>query len=156
MQHFEPALHYLHGEKLSSQDGKWTEKVRDMRPISVLQEFGKIASKILATRVGDRILANPSALNSAQRAFLKDGCIQQCINTALNVFEDFKDKKEKGKQLFVVSYDQEKAYDSVQAYTIKASLERFNMQRITLSDRRFNLEVFSKSMKRFKTACCLV
>src|ERR1700712_4044770 len=53
--------------------------------------------------------------------------IQQCINTALNVFEDFKDKKEKGKQLFVISYDQEKAYDSVQAYTIKASLERFNM-----------------------------
>ena len=42
------------------------------------------------------------------------------VNTALNVFEDFKDKKEKGKQLFVVSYDQEKAYDSVQAYTIKA------------------------------------
>src|SRR5271163_3703458 len=31
------------------------------------------------------------------------------------------------KQSFVISYDQEKAYDSVQAYTIKASLERFNM-----------------------------
>ena len=58
------------------EDGKWTEKVGDMRPISVLQEFGKIASKILATRVGDRILATPSVLNSAQRAFLKDGCIQ--------------------------------------------------------------------------------
>jgi len=81
------------------EDGKWTDKVRDMRPISVLQEFGKMASKILATRIGDRILATPSVLNSAQRAFLKDGCIQQCINTALNVFEDFKDKKTKGKQL---------------------------------------------------------
>ena len=86
-----------------------------------------MASKILATRIGDRILANPSVLNSAQRAFLKDGCIQQCINTALNVFEDFKDKKTKAKQLFTISYDQEKAYDSVQAYTIRASLERFNM-----------------------------
>ena len=32
------------------EDGSWTEKVRDMRPISVLQEFGKIASKILAER----------------------------------------------------------------------------------------------------------
>jgi hypothetical protein len=30
--------------------------VRDMRPISVLQEFGKMASKILATRIGDKIL----------------------------------------------------------------------------------------------------
>jgi hypothetical protein len=28
------------------EDGSWTDKVRDMRPISVLQEFGKIASKI--------------------------------------------------------------------------------------------------------------
>jgi hypothetical protein len=41
------------------EDGKWTDKVRDMRPISVLQEFGKMASKILATRIGDRILATP-------------------------------------------------------------------------------------------------
>jgi hypothetical protein len=90
------------------EDGQWTEKVREMRPISVLQEFGKIASKILATRIGDRVLETPSVLNSAQRAFLKDGCIQQCINTALNVFEDFKDKKTKDKRLFVISYDQEK------------------------------------------------
>jgi len=108
------------------EDGSWTDKVKDMRPISVLQEFGKIAAKILAERWGKILLEHPQILNSAQRAFLKDSCMQQCISTALNIFEDFQDRKDK-KELYVVSYDQEKAYDSVQAYTIKASLERFNM-----------------------------
>ena len=52
--------------------------------------------------------------------------VQQCITTALNIFEDFQERKD-DKELYVVSYDQEKAYDSVQTYTIRASLERFNM-----------------------------
>ena len=101
------------------EDGSWTDKVKDMRPISVLQEFGKIAAKILAERWGKVLLEHPQILNSAQRAFLKDGCVQQCVSTALNIFEDFQDRKD-NKELYVVSYDQEKAYDSVQAFTIKA------------------------------------
>ena len=109
------------------EDGSWTDRVRDMRPISVLQEFGKIASKILAERWGQILLANPKIMNSAQRAFLKDGCTLQCINIALKNVEDAFENKAKEKQLYVISYDQEKAYDSVQAYTIRASLERFNM-----------------------------
>src|SRR5579872_5731919 len=51
---------------------------------------------------------------------------QQYISTALNVFEDARERKD-NKDLYVVSYDQERAYDSVQAYTIRASLDRFNM-----------------------------
>src|SRR5271156_6060695 len=108
------------------EDGSWTEKVRDMRPISVLQEFGKISAKMLAERWGKILLESPHILDSAQRAFIKDGCVQQCIATALNIFEDSFERKDK-KELYVVSYDQEKAYDSVQSYTIKSSLERFNM-----------------------------
>jgi hypothetical protein len=53
-------------------------------------------------------------------------CTSQCINIALNVFEDFKEKQKTGGRLFVLAYDQVKAYDSVQSYTIRASLERFN------------------------------
>src|ERR1044072_4269282 len=105
------------------EDGSWTDRVKDMRPISVLQEFGKIAAKILAERWGKVLLEHPQILNNAQRAFLKDGCVQQCISTALNIFEDFQERKD-DKELYVVSYDQEKAYDSVQAFT---SLERFNL-----------------------------
>ena len=103
--------------------------VKEMRPISVLQEFSKIASKILADRLGQILLKHDEILNRAQRAFLKNGCINQCINTALNVFEDFKVKQKKNPKalLFAISYDQEKAYDSVQKYTIRASQERFNL-----------------------------
>ena len=84
--------------------------MKDTRPILVLQEFGKIAAKILAERWGKILL----------------DYVQQCISTALNIFEDSQERRD-NKELYVVSYDQEKAYDSVQAYTIKASLERFNV-----------------------------
>jgi len=70
------------------EDGSWTDKVKDMRPISVLQEFGKIAAKLLAERWGNILLEHAHILNNAQRAFIKDGCVQQCISTALNVFEE--------------------------------------------------------------------
>ena len=89
------------------EDGSWTDKVKEMRPISVLQEFGKIAAKILAERWGNILLEHPQILNNAQRAFLKDGCVQQCISTALNIFEDSQERKDE-KELYVVSYDQEK------------------------------------------------
>jgi hypothetical protein len=35
------------------EDGSLTTLIGEMRPISVLQEFGKIASKILANRLGE-------------------------------------------------------------------------------------------------------
>ena len=67
-------------------DGSFTSMVAEMRPISVLQEFGKISSKILSNRLGCILLKHPEVMNKAQRAFLKDG-------VALNVLEDFKEKK---------------------------------------------------------------
>jgi len=117
-----------------------------MRPISVLQEFGKIAAKILAERWGNILLEHPQILNNAQRAFLKDGCVQQCISATLNIFEDSAERKDK--ELYVVSYDQEKAYDSVQAYTIKVSLERFNMPEKMIT---FILSGLQDAVSCFKT-----
>ena len=110
-------------------DGSYTSKVEDMRPISVMQEFAKITSKVLANRLGNTLLECPNILNRAQRAFLRNGCINQCIQTALNVFEDFRERQklDNKAQLYVVAYDQQKAYDCVQKYTIRASLERFNL-----------------------------
>ena len=66
-----------------------------MRPISVLQEFAKVASKILTERLGQILAEHPYVLNQAQRGFLKNGCINQCITTALNIFEDAKEKRKK-------------------------------------------------------------
>ena len=75
-------------------DGSFTSMVAEMRPISVLQEFGKISSKILSNRLGCILLKHPEVMNKAQRVFLKDGCTMQCINVALNV-RGFQ-RKEKG------------------------------------------------------------
>ena len=115
------------------EDGSLTNLVSEMRPISVLQEFGKISAKLLSNRLGDIFLTYPNILNSAQKAFLRDGCTSQCINTLLNILEDFKGKKKKGGTLFLLAYDLVKAYDSVQPFTIRASLERFNMPELFIS-----------------------
>ena len=121
-----------------------------MRPISVLQEFGKISSKLLAIRMGSIILQNPKVMNRAQRAFIKDGSTSQCIATALNVLEDFQRKRKRsGSQLFLLAYDQVKAYDSVQAYTIRASLERFNLPEKFICYVLSNLESATSCFKTF-------
>jgi hypothetical protein len=132
-------------------DGSFSELISEMRPISVLQEFGKIASKILSNRLGEIILKNPSIVTRAQRAFLKDGATSQCINIALNVLEDFhlKRKKNPKSQLFMLAYDQVKAYDCVQAYTIRASLERFNLPEDFIRYVLSNLENATSCFKTF-------
>ena len=75
------------------EDGSFTSHIGEMRPISVLQEFGKISAKLLSDRLGRILLEHPRLLNPAQRAFLKDGCTAQCINTLLNALEDSKRKR---------------------------------------------------------------
>ena len=89
------------------EDGSLTNTVGEMRPISVLQEFAKLASKILADRLGKILLESPTILNRAQRAFLRDGSVHQCIRTTVNIFEDFRERcRKKPGRLFVVAYDQ--------------------------------------------------
>jgi len=132
-------------------DGSLTTKISEMRPISVLQEFGKISAKLLSKRLGKILLEYPHLLNPAQRAFLKDGCTAQCTNTLLNVLEDFqlKKKKDKACSLFLLAYDQVKAYDRVQAYTIQASLERFNLPTGFISYVLSNLDEATSCFKTF-------
>ena len=132
-------------------DGSLTSLINEMRPISVLQEFGKISAKLLSNRLGKILLQQPNLLNSAQRAFLKDGCTAQCLSTLLNVIEDFQARKrtDKTASLFLLAYDQVKAYDSVQSYTIKASLERFNLPSEFISYVLSNLEEATSCFKTF-------
>ena len=66
-------------------DGTFTSLINEMRPISVLQEFGKISAKLLSNRLGEILLVHPEILNPAQRVFLRDGCTS-------HVLEDFKCK----------------------------------------------------------------
>ena len=100
----------------------------DLRPISIINEYSKLVSKLLAKRLGNCLLTK-DVLSPAQRAFIKNGSTHHCISTLINVLEDAKHKRalSPGHTLYFTSYDQAKAYDSVQFFSIKASLERFNL-----------------------------
>lgn len=132
----------------TASDGSFSRDASGMRPITVLPELGKLLQRVLAARIGTSLLLHPKTLTAAQRAFIKDGYLAQCIDVSVDVIEDWRQanrgrlppgvvkvggrRRARGgkrvcKDLFVLSYDQSKAYDSVQAYTIRASLERFNM-----------------------------
>jgi ribonuclease HI len=95
-----------------------------MRPISIIPELSKIVSKLLAKRLLDILTLNPTLLHKSQRGFLRTGNIGQCIDALIDILEDNKQHK---RGVHIASYDQRKAYDSVQHYTIRMSLERLNM-----------------------------
>ena len=95
-----------------------------MRPISIIPELSKIVSKLLAKRLLDILTLNPTLLHKSQRGFLRTGNIGQCIDALIDILEDNKQYK---RGVHIASYDQRKAYDSVQHYTIRMSLERLNM-----------------------------
>jgi len=106
--------------------GGTVSDVEDMRPITLLSELGKLTGRILAERVSIVLSGNPSLLHPSQRAFLKNGDTGQCIDMVLDVFEDFnRCKRPVGGELFVASYDQAKAYHSVQQFSLECSLRRF-------------------------------
>ena len=51
----------------------------------------------------------------------------------LDVFEDFnRCKRPAGGDLYVASYDQAKAYDSVQQYSLECSLQRFGFPQVAI------------------------
>ncbi|MCW2763483.1 MAG: hypothetical protein JWR85_3684, partial [Marmoricola sp.] len=57
--------------------------VDNMRPITLLPEFGKIASRIIAMRIGDVFQRCPQYLEEAQRAFLRNGSVDHCVDLLL-------------------------------------------------------------------------
>jgi hypothetical protein len=101
--------------------------VTEMRPITLLSEIGKVANRVLASRVTAILSKHPELVHRSQRAFLQNGNVAQCIEALVDVFEDFAEKSEADRkaELFCVSYDLSKAYDSVQEYSLRATLERF-------------------------------
>ena len=57
------------------------------------------------------------------------------------------DAKKFKKKLFLISYDQKKAYDSVQFYTIRAALIRLNLPEEFINFVMFTLENASSCVK---------
>ena len=137
-------------------DGSFKCKASAMRPITVLPELGKIASRLLASRINSVLVRHPNLLSGAQRGFINDGSIDQCSDVLIDVIEDWRQRVEipsrgGGAQepLYVVSYDQAKAYDSVQAYSVRASLERLGMPELMVS---YVMSSLSGATSRVRTA----
>ena len=134
-------------------DGSFSCSPDDMRPITLLPEIGKITSRLLAKRIGDIFVQQPHLLSEAQRGFLAEGSVHQCVSTVVDVIEDWKQgRRDLGSRragpLYVLSYDQSKAYDSVQPYTIRASLERFNFPEVFI---RYVLSGLDGATSRVRT-----
>ena len=125
---------------------KGAADVTQMRPLTLLPETGKLCTRLIARRFTRIFTDNPGLLNGSQRAFQEDGCIRQCIDAILTAFEDHKGRKDEGgttrerktkppcgsaprrqASIAVVSYDQRKAFDKVQLFSIIESLRRFNV-----------------------------
>ena len=101
----------------------------DMRPITLLPEIGKLVNRVLAKRFSEIVHANPTVMDSSQRAHLHDGSSRDCLHTVLNVCEDFaaRSAADPSLELILTSYDVKKAFDSVQRFSIRASCDRFNL-----------------------------
>jgi ribonuclease HI len=114
--------------KMIPKNSNKSNNASNMRPISIIPEIAKLIGKILAKRVTDILTKFPHILHKNQRGFLRNGHIGQNIDVMIDILEDNMNHKHKRKNqnLHVASYDQRKAYDSVQHYTIRMSLERLN------------------------------
>jgi exonuclease III len=112
-------------------DGSSSTEADKMRPITLLSEVGKFGSRIIAKRICRVLAAVPGLLSLHQRAFHMDGAVDQCTNVLVDVIEDWHHKSaslgKRDRRLYVVSYDQAKAYDKVQQFTVRDSMRRFGM-----------------------------
>jgi hypothetical protein len=96
-----------------------------MRPITVLHAVLRLRHKILANRLQRAISAHPTLLHNANRGFIWGGSTQQPIDSLLDILEEHKlSASNRASPLFLAFYDQKRAFDSLQPYSIKASLER--------------------------------
>ena len=104
-------------------DGSMSNTADKMRPITVLPALHRVASRILNSRILRILLQNPGILHWSQRAFTRNGSTDQCIDMTQDAIEE---TLEDHRPLARCDYDQRKAYDSVQAYSIKAALRRLS------------------------------
>jgi hypothetical protein len=96
-------------------------KLKNWRPISLLNTDYKILTKTLATRL-KKVL--PKVIHPDQVAYLKGRYIGQNIRTIIDIMEYTKEKKLKG---IIAFLDFEKAFDSIDWRVIDDALEKFNI-----------------------------
>jgi hypothetical protein len=130
--------------------GGYTRDADKMRPLMISSELFKLRSRLLADRLGRALMDHPEILNESQRGFLKEGGCEQCVDVVLDVFEDFQAHKKglPGASLHALFYDQSKAYDSVQRFSLQASLRRL---RLPESFVQYVMSAFDKTRSSVRT-----
>ena len=96
-------------------------RLKNWRPISLLNTDYKILTKTMATRLKNVL---PSVINADQVAYLKNRYIGQNIRTIIDVMEYTKANEEDG---IIAFFDFEKAFDSIDWRVIDEALESFNI-----------------------------
>ena len=109
---------------LHPKPGKNPNYALNRRPITLLPELGKLPFKILAQRLTKILHINPNILNDQQRAYLRNGSTKQCIENLIEITKD--SLSHIHNNLIITTYDVKKAFDSIQHYSIEATLNRFN------------------------------
>ena len=104
--------------------GKDPSIYSNQRPLTMLSEIGKLPMKILATRLQKIFYKNPQILDFNQNAFLKEGGIDGPIRFLVDQISVHQSLKH---PLFIIAYDQAKAYDSIQWWHVEITLDRFSI-----------------------------
>lgn len=89
------------------------------RPLTLLSEVFKSLQKILSKRLQMILYKNPKILESTQFAFLREGGIDSPLRYLIDIIQKSHINKE---NFFLISYDQKKAFDSIQHWHIKKAL----------------------------------
>lgn len=100
------------------------DKYEHKRPLTLLSEVLKTFHKILASRLQRILYENPAFLDIAQTAFLKEGSVDgpiRYLNDTILLHHG------QGKNLYTISYDAAKAYDSIQFWHLHRALLSFGL-----------------------------
>ena len=109
--------------KIKKPGKRKSAKYLDKRPLTMPPEMAKLATKIIANRVQTTLHQNPHFLDNAQNGFLKEGGCDGPIRFLIERLQDTRSQKQ---DIFVVAYDQAKAYDSIQYWHVELALKRLS------------------------------
>ena len=120
-------------------------KYAHKRPITLLSDFSKIGTKIIANRLSD-ILHRWDILDPSQAGFIKEG---SCDKPIRFLMDQIKRCNDEGRFFLGIWIDLSKAFDLVFPEVIEATLYRFDFPEKLI---RFLVDYYKSALSAYKTA----